>query len=64
MPFVSKKQMKLCYVLQKKGLNKGWNCKEWSSSTDYETLPDRVVKKSRSRGKSRSRSRSRSRKIK
>ena len=24
MPFVSKKQMKLCYILQKQGKNKNW----------------------------------------
>ncbi len=55
MPFVSKKQMKLCYILQKQGKNKNWDCKEWSEKTDYSSLPLYV---SNSKSKSRSRSRS------
>ena len=78
MPFVSKKQMKLCYILQKQGKNKNWDCQEWSQKTDYSSLPEYVQLKSRSkikeprvllkppslskRSRSRSKSRSKSRK--
>lgn len=55
MPFVSKKQMKLCFLLQKKGINKGWNCDEWMEQTDYKQLPVRVRSKRRSRNRNRSR---------
>ena len=61
MPFVSKKQMKLCFVLQKKGLNKGWNCEEWMKQTEYKSLPVYANKTSRSRQRSRSRQPSRGR---
>jgi len=62
MPFVSKKQMKLCYILQKQGKNKNWDCHEWSEKTDYSSLPEYVPLKSKSRSKSRSRSKLRSKK--
>lgn len=63
MPFVSKKQMRLCYLLQKKGSNKGWNCKEWSEKTDYTKLPEKVTTvKRRSRSRSRSKRKSKSKK--
>lgn len=59
MPFVSKKQMKLCYVLQKKNKNSKWNCEEWSKKTDYSKLPEFAKSRTRSRSKRRNRSRSR-----
>jgi hypothetical protein len=58
MPFLSKKQMKLCYVLQKKNKNSNWNCEEWSKKTDYSKLPE-YAKSRRSKSRSRSRSRRR-----
>jgi hypothetical protein len=67
MPFISKKQMKLCYILQKKGKNKNWDCKEWSQQTDYSSLPEYaptslISKKSKTKSKSKSRSKKRSNK--
>lgn len=58
MPFVSKKQMKLCYALQRNNKNSNWNCEEWSKKTDYTKLPEYV--KSQQRSKSRSKQRSKS----
>jgi hypothetical protein len=60
MPFVSKKQMKLCYILQKQNKNSNWNCEEWSKKTDYSKLPE-FVNKSRSKSRSRTRNKRRSR---
>jgi hypothetical protein len=57
MPFVSKKQMKLCYILQKQNKNSNWNCEEWSKKTDYSKLPE-FVSKSRTRTRNKRRSRS------
>ena len=49
MPFVSKKQMKLCFALQRQNKNKSWNCQEWAEKTDYSKLPIYVPTKSRSK---------------
>ena len=72
MPFLSKKQMKLCYILQKQGKNKNWNCTEWSEKTDYSSLPEyiqpsksksrKIKLRSLRRSRSKSRSKSKSRK--
>ena len=49
MPFVSKKQMKLCFALQRQNKNKSWNCQEWAEKTDYSKLPIYVPTKSKER---------------
>jgi hypothetical protein len=44
MPFKSKAQYRLCYVLQRKKSNSKWNCEQWAkeTKTPYKKLPERL----------------------
>ncbi len=52
MPFKSKAQYRLCYVLRKKSGSK-WDCDQWAKETKipYKLLPERINKTSRKKSK-------------
>lgn len=45
MPFKSKKQQGLCYLLQSRGQAGNWNCSKWSKETNFKSLPTYASKK-------------------
>lgn len=42
MPFKSKAQQRACYAKKARGEAGSWNCSEWSESTNFKKLPEKV----------------------